>query len=102
MESLLSLAIKKEEARNAHQLEVYKRELEVLPNGGIQAKTIRGKRYFYLSYRDGKKVSSKYLGKNEDAVYEINELLLRRAQIEKIIKELELEKAKIKDMEDVI
>lgn len=94
--------ISREEARNEKMIIEYTNELETLPRGKITPKTVNGKTYYYLYYRDGKKVVSKYIGKNEDSLTSIREGLTRRSQIEEIMKKLKEEKAKIKKLEAML
>ena len=60
--------ISREEARNENMITEYTKELETLPRGKITPKTVNGKTYYYLYYRDGKKVVSKYIGKGEESL----------------------------------
>lgn len=92
----------REKARNENMITEYKKELEALPRGKITPKTINGKTYYYLYYRDGKKVVSKYICKDEESLIALREKLTRRSQIEEIIKKLKEEKAKIKKMEAIL
>ena len=73
-------------------------------NGSIRKKTQikNGKTYYYLYYRDGKKVVSKYIGKDEESLITVREQLTRRSQIEEIIKKLKEEKAQIKKLEAML
>lgn len=94
--------ISREEARNGKMIIEYTKELETLPRGKITPKTVNGKTYYYLYYRDGKKVISKYIGKYNDSLTSIREGLARRSQIEKIMKKLKEEKVKIKKLEAML
>ena len=94
--------ISREEARNEKMIIEYTKELEVLPKGKITPKTVNGKTYYYLYYRDGKKVISKYIGKDNDSLTSIRERLTRRSQIEEIMKKLKEEKVKIKKLEAIL
>lgn len=96
------MVIFREEARNEKMIIEYTKELETLPRGKITPKIVNGKTYYYLYYRDGKKVISKYIGKNEDSLTSIREGLTRRSQIEEIIKKLKEEKAQIKKLEAIL
>ncbi len=100
--SMLMMVIFREEARNEKMIIEYTKELEKLPRGKIIPKTVNGKTYYYLYYRDGKKVVSKYIGKNEGSLTSIREGLTRRSQIEEIMKKLKEEKAKIKKLEAML
>ena len=100
--SMLMTVISREEARNEKMIIEYTKELEKLPRGKITPKTINDKTYYYLYYRDGKKVVSKYIGKDEKSLTEIREGLTRRSQIEEIMKKLKEEKVKIKKLEAML
>lgn len=94
--------ISREEVRNEKMIIEYTKELETLPRGKITPKTVNGKTYYYLYYRDGKKVVSKYIGKDEGSLTSIREGLTRRSQIEEIMKKLKEEKAQIKKLEAML
>lgn len=94
--------ISREEVRNENMLNEYTKKLETLPKGKITPKTVNGKMYYYLYYRDGKKVVSKYIGKDDKRLTAVREQLTRRSQIEEIIKKLKEEKVKIKKLEAML
>lgn len=100
--SMLMTVIAREEIRNEKMITEYTKLLETLPKGKIMPKTVNGKTYFYLYYRDGKKVVSKYIGKDEESLVMIREQLIRRSQIEEILKKLKAEKVQIKKMEAIL
>jgi len=57
----------KEELATSKRLETkYKKQLNRLPQGSFVVRTIRSKRYGYLTYRDGERVRQKYLGPLDD------------------------------------
>ncbi len=80
----------------------YLKELETLPKGKLLPKSIKGKKYFYLCYRDGKKVISEYIGNDKDKIIKIQERLARRNQVEEILKKLKEEKSKIKKIKEFL
>ena len=100
--SMLMTVISREEARNERMIAEYTKELEKLPRGKITPKSVNGKIYYYLYYREGKKVVSKYIGKDEEGLTVVRERLVRRAQIEEIIKKLKEEKVQIKRLEAML
>ena len=100
--SMLMTVISREETRNENMITEYTKELDTLPRGKITPKTVNGKTYYYLYYRDGKKVVSKYIGKDEESLTAVREQLTRRSQIEEIIKKLKEEKAQIKKLEAML
>jgi len=80
--------ILKEKARIEYMLERYRTIMEELPKGSITETNINGQKYYYLKYRDGKKVVSKYLGKDAE---NISLLIDKRKHTEIMIKSLENE-----------
>ena len=100
--SMLMTMIARERNRNENMIIEYTKELETLPKGKITPKTVNGKTYYYLYYRDGKKVVSKYIGKDEESLMTIREGLARRSQVEEIIKKLKEEKGQIKKLEAML
>lgn len=100
--SVLAALLSKEENRNENMIVEYSRELETLSKGSIKPKKVKGKIYYYLTFRDGDKVITKYLGKDEESLTHIREQLARRKQVEKIIKKLKEEKIQIKKLEAVL
>lgn len=97
--SMLASVVAKEEQRNMNMIRQYTKELEDLPKGSIRVKTIKGNVYYYLNYRDGEKVVSKYIGKDEEKVLDLKQRIERRIQIEKILKQLKAERKEIVKME---
>ena len=100
--SVFMKLIIREEVRIEKMLSEYIKELKSLPKGKITPKIVNGKTYYYLYYRDGKKVVSKYIGKDCEKLTSISDQLTRRRQIEEIIRKLEEEKKKIKKMEAML
>lgn len=96
------MVISRENARNENMIAEYTKELEKLPKGKLTPKTVNGKTYYYLYYRDGKKVVSKYIGKDEKSLTSVRDQLTRRSQVEEIIKRLKEEKSQIKKLEAML
>lgn len=96
--SVITALLSKEERRNKNMITEYSRELEALPKGSIKPKKVKDKIYYYLSFRDGDKVITKYIGKDEEALIPLREQLARRKQVEEILKKLKDEEAQIKRM----
>ena len=83
--------ILQEKERIDRMLAKYQEELEMLPNGTISEKKVKQSTYFYLKYREGKKVISRYIPqKDVDAVREQVE---KRRHIETMIRSLQEERA---------
>jgi len=100
--SVLAALLSREENRNKNMIVEYSRELETLPKGSIKPKKVKDKIYYYLTFREGDKVITKYIGKDEKSLISIREQLTRRKQVEEIIKKLKEENAKIKKLEAVL
>ncbi len=96
--SVLAALLSKEENRNENMIAEYSRELETLPKGSIKPKKVNNKIYYYLTFRNGDKVITKYIGKDEESLVSIREQLARRKQVENILKKLKEEKAQIKKL----
>jgi hypothetical protein len=100
--NVLFALLSKEENRNENMIIEYSRELDTLPKGSIQSKKVKDKVYYYLTFRDGNKVITKYIGKDEESLLSIREQLARRKQVEEILKKLKEEKLKIKKLEAIL
>lgn len=85
MNMILSTVLQ-EKQRTDYMLARYQETLSELPKGTISEKMIKGNTYYYLKYRDGKKVISKYVRK--DDIKEVPEQVDKRRHIEAIIKSL--------------
>lgn len=90
MNMILS-TISKEKLRIECMLTKYRRKYECLPKGTISEKQVGLKTYYYLKYRDGKKVVSKYISPSE--IHELKEQIEKRRHVETMIKSLEKELA---------
>ncbi len=89
--NLILSTILQEKERIDHMLAKYQEELEMLPKGTISEKKVKQSTYFYLKYREGKKVISRYIPqKDVDAVREQVE---KRRHIETMIRSLQEERA---------
>ena len=89
--NLILSTILQEKERIDRMLAKYQEELGTLPKGTISEKKVRQSTYFYLKYREGKKVISRYIPqKDVDAVREQVE---KRRHIETMIRSLQEERA---------
>ena len=87
---ILSTILQEKESID-RMLAKYQEELEMLPKGTISEKKVKQSTYFYLKYREGKKVISRYIPqKDVDAVREQVE---KRRHIETMIRSLQEERA---------
>lgn len=90
---LLEEIVLQEKSRIENMMSMYEAELLSLPHGVLVKKNINGKDYYYVQYREGKKVLSKYIGNSEEKVADMRVRLERRRQIETILKNLKAEYA---------
>ena len=91
--SVLDEVLKEEYDRLIKMRAAMSLEYEALPKGSISKKNIRGCDCYYLQYREGDKVISKYIKKGE-----LNELaakIERRRSLKKSLREIDAEMKKI-------
>lgn len=86
--NLITDTIQKEKSRIEYMLKQYNEILARLPKGSILERNLNNQTYYYLKYREGKKVVSKYIGKSKDTVLP---LLEKRKHTEAMIRSLENE-----------
>ena len=80
-----------ERERIDRMLAKYREELETLPKGTISEKKAGQSTYFYLKYREGKRVISKYVPQKD--VETVREQVEKRRHIETMIRSLQEERA---------
>jgi hypothetical protein len=80
--SLVLCAVLKEKERLDYMLAAYAKQLECLPKGSVTAKKVGQNVYYYLRYRDGKRVFTDYLGKDSEKVQAVRIKLNKRRHIE--------------------
>lgn len=83
--------IMQEKQRIEYMLAKYRKEYECLPKGTISEKRSGEKAYYYLKYRDGKKVVSQYISKAN--IDEVKAQVEKRKHIEVMMKSLQDELA---------
>lgn len=82
--------VKQEKQRIEYMLQKYQDELSSLPKGAISGRMVGDKIYYYLKYRDGKKIISQYVSKKE--IENVRSLVEKRRHIEAMVKSLQEEK----------
>ena len=82
-----------EELQNSVQIRKdYEQALKDLPKGSLVRKVIGGHEYFYLAFRDGKKVRFDYMGKlDKDEIAKHEEAKKLRARYRKKLSEVDLQ-----------
>lgn len=78
---------------------LYQAERLDLPVGSIQKKTIKGKKYHYLQYRDGNKVHSQYIKQSE--LDDVRTGIERRKELSNMLNKIDSEKHAIELLVDV-
>lgn len=89
--NLILTTIAREKERINYMLTKYREEYVRLPKGSISEKRAGDKTYYYLKYRDGKKVISQYIPKSQ--IEEIRTQIEKRKHIEIMLKALQEELA---------
>lgn len=89
--NLILSTILQERERIDRMLAKYQEELEMLPKGTISEKKAGQSTYFYLKYREGKRVISKYIPQKD--VVTVREQVEKRRHIETMIRSLQEERA---------
>ena len=90
--SIIYGSLMDEYKRNKQMQELSKRIIEESPKGSIQRINRGSKSYYYLKYRDGAKVESKYLGAlNEEEAEEICNQIEKRKKHEILLRKLKAE-----------
>jgi len=86
--NLIIDTIIKEKTRIEYMLERYRKIIDELPKGTLSESKKNGQKYYYIKYREGKKVITKYIGKDAG---EMPALIEKRKHTEAMIKSLEEE-----------
>jgi len=84
--SMILTTVRQEKERIEYMLEKYSEQLASLPKGQLYERKVGEKTYFYLKYREGGKVISKYIAK--DDAEQVRQQVARRRHIETMIKSL--------------
>ncbi len=87
--NLIIKTMLQENQRIDYMLAKYQALLADLPKGTVSEKLVSGNTYYYLKYRDGKKVVSKYISKSD--IESLRQQLEKRRHVEAMIKFLQEE-----------
>ena len=83
------ISVLEEEFERLKQMEqAYIEKISSLPRGSITQKIIKGRPYYYLVYREGSRVVTKYLKLNEKELRELQSNLKQRQKLEKALREI--------------
>ena len=81
--------ILKEKIRIEYMLEKYYKIIDDLPKGSLHVSDKNGQKYYDLKYREGKKIITKYIGKDAE---DMANMIEKRRHTEAMIKSLEAER----------
>lgn len=87
--------IEQELERNGRMVKEYESELLKLPKGKLTIKKINAHSYYYLKYRDGDKIVTKYVGNENYDLSDLKEKLDKRKHIEEMLKQLKAERKEL-------
>lgn len=87
--NLIISTMLQEKQRIDYMLEKYQALLAGLPKGTISERPVNGNTYYYLKYRDGKKVVSKYISKKD--IDGLRQQIEKRRHVEAMLKFLQEE-----------
>jgi hypothetical protein len=91
MQTVVYGMLQEEKRRNLEMQEVYRREIMSLPKGSIVVKNVSGNDYYYLKYRQDRKVKTDYLGKDEKVVESVTRGIEKRRYLQGVLKRLRVE-----------
>lgn len=92
--SILNEVLQEELDRLNRQKAAYEVHLQELPKGYISKKNIRGKESFYLQYRDGGKIVSKWIP--ADALQEVEKRVKQRKMVEASLRRVKEDQKKLR------
>lgn len=98
--SIIDDVILPEYYRLIDSIKYLEEKISDFPKGAVRNKQIKGRDYIYLTYRDGKKVKSRYIGSasSKKAVVMLSQLK-KRNRMQDQLKEL---KVQLKDCKKVL
>ena len=89
--SVIEGVLLEEKERNLMMQNQYLQEISSLPKGSIVKKSKKSGDYYYLTYRNGGRVVSDYLGKDVEKANKIQQDINKRKYLEVLIKNLKSE-----------
>mgnify|MGYP003611429997 CR=1 FL=1 len=92
--TILDQVLKEEYDRLSRGIGALREEYEGLPKGYLSEKKIGNNKYYYLQKREGAKIVSKHIKKDDLEAYQT--LIERRKRLAKQIKDLEFEQEKLR------
>lgn len=97
---LVDKILEREKIRILLMIESYQQRIAVLPNGSLKVRELNGNKYCYLSFREGRKVVTKYAGSIENLAC-LEAQIRERKYWQMALKKLKEEYKRILKMEKV-
>ena len=91
MSTVIYGMLKEEKQRNLELQEAYVTEIKLLPKGSLATKRRNDRTYYYLRYREKDKVKTDYIGKEDSAIEDVRRNIVKRKQLEIVVKRLKTE-----------
>lgn len=90
--------LKEELERNRANQDAYKEKIALLRKGAIQYRVIKGNKYVYLKYRNGKRVVSEYICsiKNKSKIERLIEELKENERLSRNLRELQEDEVRLR------
>lgn len=85
---MIKSVVLEEQNRNVKMIATYEKKLESLPKGNLSIKKVGNNEYYYLKYRNNKKIVTDYIGKNKEKIVQIEEQIKRRKHYENMLSAL--------------
>jgi hypothetical protein len=99
---LIKSVVQEEQRRNSEMAAHYTQLIADLPKGTLVVKRTKAREYYYLKYRFGKKVISKYIGKDAGSMIGVRHKLEQRKHcVEMLIALQKEQKAIAKILEEL-
>jgi hypothetical protein len=92
---LIKKVVLEEQKRNTKMVKMYRKKINSLPKGSLSLKKIGSNEYYYLKYRDNRKVVTDYIGKDKEKVALLEKQIQKRKRCEKMLSVLVKEKKAI-------
>ena len=92
--SILMEVLQEELDRLDRQQAAYELHLQELPKGYISKKNIRGKESYYLQYRDGSKIVSKWIP--ADDLQKVEKRVMQRRMVEASLRRVKEDRKKLR------
>jgi len=97
---IIDEVIQKEKVRNREMKQQFEIQLNSYPRGSLSSRERNGKKYYYLKYREGKKVVTKYAG-TEECLDDLQPKIVARDELIQKLKKLDAEYEKIERIEKI-